>query len=192
MTTSEKYRTSDFKFGCMHGKRDAQKANSEAHIQRVLYQCSTLRFSTDKGGENKIRLIGYEIPLLYDKPRGKCVDLLGYDKELNLYLIELKKSKSTEHYSDIFAQIEDYRQILTKIKPFLEDEFEKTFYVSIKFRSIIPILLAPKEFYERKNKGNTLSNDIKCYYITSNDIGMFDPNKSKDSTVIYEVKHTIQ
>ena len=52
----------------------------------------------DYGGMGKIniRLVGYEVPLTTGQSRGYCMDLLGYDKEFNPYIIELKTSITSD------------------------------------------------------------------------------------------------
>ena len=48
------------------------------------------------------------MPLKTECKRGECVDLIGYDENCNLYLIELKKMNSSERMAGIIDQINDY------------------------------------------------------------------------------------
>lgn len=155
-------RTKDFRLGCFHGKPVAEKHDSEAHIQRVLFLNKGLLIVRSKTNISEINLFGYEIPLEQGSSRGKCVDLMGYDQKHNLYLIELKKGKTSEKMPKIIEQINAYAVSLREILLCIEVEFEKAFFLPIKFHSIKKVVLAPREFYtkERKRELTDASVDI--------------------------------
>jgi hypothetical protein len=145
-------RKKDFKLGCFHGKAVAENNQSEAQIQRTLFLNKGLRIVRSKTNVSEIHLFGYETPLEQGNTRGKCIDLLGYDKDHNLYLIELKKGQSSEKMPKIIEQINAYAVSAKEILSCIEDEFKKAFYLPIKFRSIKKVVLAPKEFYTTERK----------------------------------------
>jgi len=174
---NSKYRTEDFKFGCFHGKSDAENIDSEAHIQRLVFKSMRIKLVCSNANKIDIRVIGYEIPLTKNSSRGKCIDLLGYDIDHNLYLIELKKGISTEKVPKILEQIYDYKNILYDIIPFIEDEFYKTFYFTLTTNKIIPILLAPKEFYLCRSKDLPEESEILFCYFREQEIKSFDPSR---------------
>ena len=153
-------RTKDFKMGCIHGKLDAKDKNSEAHIQRKVFQGQRLEVCRAREDTLIIRLIGYEVPI-ENVRRGRCVDLMGYDADYNLYLIELKKGQSNEKMGKIISQIDNYTKSVKKILRHIEREFKETFFFPIKFSSIKKMILAPREFYTKKK--HFLSDDSIDY-----------------------------
>src|SRR3990172_8633171 len=139
-------REGNFKLGCIHGRITAQKKDSEADIQRNVFLSQKLKIVKSRNEEIIIRLFGYEVPL-EKKTRGKCVDLIGYDKDHNLYLIELKKDDSKEQIDKVIRQLNGYA-----------DDVEK----------IIKMIIAPKNFYTDKK---LIDGSIKYYgYFRSKDI----------------------
>jgi hypothetical protein len=145
----------NFKLGRFHGKIKPEDKGSEAQIQRKAFLSQMIEIVRGRKDEDKVkvRLFGYEVPLEPDKNRGKCVDLMGYDKELNLYLIELKNKDSRETITDVIGQLNGYVGIVEKIKGYIAEELEAELLLPIKFKDIKIMLLAPREFY--KNKGLT-------------------------------------
>ena len=167
---NSKLRKSDFKLGSIHGKISPKEKNSEAMIQRNVYlsQCIKIKRSNDDKKNSLIRLFAYEMPL--GSGRDNCVDLVGYDVNHNLYLIELKKGSSAEALSKVIDQINGYANKVAEIREHIEEDFEKTFYLNLKFKKIKKLILAPREFY-KGNKRNDYSDDtIEYLYFRDMDI----------------------
>jgi len=160
-------REGNFKLGCIHGRITAQKKDSEADIQRNVFLSQKLKIVKSRNEEIIIRLFGYEVPL-EKKTRGKCVDLIGYDKDHNLYLIELKKDDSKEQIDKVIRQLNGYADDVEKIIEHIQEDFEKEFFYPIKFKKIIKMIIAPKNFYTDKK---LIDGSIKYYgYFRSKDI----------------------
>jgi hypothetical protein len=153
----KRQREGEFKLGQLHGKVLNEENKSEAHIRQTIFLSQRLKLWRAKGETLVIRIFGYEIPLKKDCKRGECVDLMGYDREQNLYLIELKKEKSSEKLGEIATQIDKYKDAVEEIRSAIEKDFEKEFFFHISFKEIKKIVLAPREFYkEKKRKGEAL------------------------------------
>ena len=93
--TPSPIRKEDFKIGKWHGVHNAQKRGRERDVQRQMFNCQVMQVIRSRNQKNNsfIRLIAYEMPLGHQ--RGECVDLVGYDRNRDLYLIELKHSNPT-------------------------------------------------------------------------------------------------
>ena len=154
----ENYRKSDFKLGALHGKVSPTKVASEAAIQRKLFLSQSIKIvrSSLESRNTCIRLIAYEMPLGYH--RDLCVDLVGYDADHNLYLIELKAGTSSEKLPQVMDQIGKYACIVKEIKGYIEKDFEKTFYFPLKIKDIKKVILAPRKFYDKKTTDYSNSN----------------------------------
>lgn len=146
-------RQNNFRLLTIHGKLNPQKDESEARLRNDLYLVGSL--TLDYGGKGKIniRLVGYEVPLTTGQSRGYCMDLLGYDKEFNPYIIELKTSITSDTIDKVIRQIDLYEKMLTPILPCIESELSGLLMIpSFKLSSVIhKIILIPREFYENKN-----------------------------------------
>ena len=153
-------RKRDFKLGCIHGKIQPEKGESEYAIQRKVFVSPGMEINWTRYNRERIRIFGYEIPLSAGTTRGNCVDLMGYNEDKDLYLIELKKKDSNEDLSKVNKQINDYAERMETIQPHLEKEFRETFFYGIKFKSIKKLVLAPREFYEK----NIESKDSSIIY----------------------------
>jgi hypothetical protein len=151
---SKEPRQEKFKIGQLHGKLRAENEESEAHIQRTVFLSQRLKLCRAKDDflNPMIRIFGYEIPLRTGCSRGECVDLMGYDSDHNLYLIELKKENSNEQIKKIAEQINGYEKDARKILPQIEDDFKNEFFFRISFKEIKKIVLAPREFYKEKKR----------------------------------------
>lgn len=164
-------RQRDFKLGQLHGKFLKEDDIREAHIRQTIFLSQKLKFITKKNITIDIRVFGYEVPLEANCKRGKCVDIMGYDSEYNLYLIELKEEKSSEKFIKISNQIKKYKDMVEAIRSNIEDDFQREFFFPIKFKKIIPIVLATREFYKiRKVKIKADQNDVKFTYFANSDI----------------------
>jgi hypothetical protein len=169
-------REQDFKLGCLHGKLNAEDEKSEAQIQRTVFLSQRIRICRKKDVKPVIRIFGYEVPLGYN--RGRCVDLMGYDEDHNIYIIELKKKESKEKMEKVVEQINDYEKSVEKILLHIEKEFEEAYFFPVQFKNIKKMIIAPREFYEGKKP---LPNDtgIEYGYFRDKDI-----NKRKPKDII--------
>jgi hypothetical protein len=144
-------RKRDFKLGCIHGKVHPKDGQSEHAIQRKLFVSPGIEINWTKSNKERIRLFGYEVPLLAGTARGNCVDLLGYNDDKDLYLIELKKKDSKEKLDKVNKQVSEYHLMIEKVVAYLEKEFQETFFFDIKFQSIKKLVLAPREYFKNQN-----------------------------------------
>jgi hypothetical protein len=146
-------RDSGFRIGIIHGTISPVKSDSEARIQRNVYLSQIIRLNKHRNEKIDIRLFGYEVPLEKGQ-RVQCVDLLGYDKNWNLYIIELKDEKSSEDIESIIKQVERYKILVNQLQSNIEKEFNQAYFLTgYHFKNIISIVLAPKIFYSNKSKG---------------------------------------
>lgn len=177
-------RNKDFKLGQLHGKLQAENRRSEAHIQRTVFLNQKIRLWLKRNKTITIRIFGYEIPLQANKPRGYCVDLMGYDKDNNLYLIELKKKESGERIPKIVDQINSYESMIKQILPFIEKEFKTEYFLPIKFKkNIKKMILAPREFYIQGKK-EFKNNDLYFAYFRDRDISTRKPGKAINLSMV--------
>lgn len=151
-------RTGDLKLGTFHGTLNPKEGSKEAKLRNSLYLIGNMKIAISKNEEIKIRLIGYEIPIEY---KGKRIDLLGYDENKNLCIIELKTDTSKEKIEDVINQIEGYSKIMSSHIETIKKEFKERFYLCLnltnEFRKII---LAPREYYEKqKSKPKDFKNN---------------------------------
>jgi len=160
-------RKKDFQLGKIHGKTSPQKKCSEATVQRNLFLGQRVTIVRKRDGRSNpvIRIFAYETPLK-KVSRGMCIDLLGYDRDKNLYIFELKIEKSTEKLSEVNLQIKCYADTLEEIKKYIEQEFNEEFFFTVEFKEIKKVVVAPREFYKnKKNKGAVnYERDIEYLY----------------------------
>ena len=163
-------RKNKFYLGRFHGKTEPDNSKSEAQIQRKVFMRRKLKFIKKSNDIIPIRLFGYEVPIEDKGHSSKRVDFMGYDKKRNLYIIELKRSKSTESMTEIIEQVNEYEVIVRDIKRFIESEFHDEFLYEIKFTNIKKMILAPYYFYKPKKQQ---LNDLSIYYcrFRTSDIG---------------------
>jgi len=171
-------RTKNFKIGQLHGKLRAANDASEAHIQRTVFLSQKLRLWKKRNEAVVIRIFGYEIPLKTKCTRGECVDLIGYDKNRNLYLIELKKMNSFERMADVIEQINDYADAVKNILPNIEREVEEEYFLPISFIGIRKVILAPREFYDTLRRKEALDKSIDYTYFRDRDITKRKPGET--------------
>ena len=186
----KRQREGKFKLGQLHGKFLKEDNRSEAHIRQTVFLSQRLKLWRAKNEVLAIRIFGYEVPL-EDCKRGKCVDLMGYDGEHNLYLIELKKEKSHEKLEDIASQIDKYKNAVEEIRSAIEKDFEKEFFFRVRFKEIKKIVLAPREFYkEKERKGEALVNRdaIEYTYFRDSDIDHHDPKNAINIHLVEKMK----
>lgn len=174
-------RKKDFRLGKIHGKTSPQKKCSEATVQRNLFLGQRITIVRKRDGRSNpvIRIFAYETPL--DKvSRGRCIDLLGYDRDKNLYIFELKSGDSTEELSKVNSQIKDYADTLDEeIRKCIEQEFNEEFFFTVEFKEIRKIVVAPREFYNRN--GDEYKSDIEYLYYA-------DPSVFEKVDIPHDVK----
>lgn len=147
----------NYKLGTFHGKVVPNPKSKEALLRNALYLVGNLKVSIPNDGVKEIRIIGYEIPLLNEKPRTNCIDLLGYDQDHHPYIIELKKDDSSEKIEDIIDQVTEYEKQFALISREVEKQFRAIFHWS-DFKFSYPaykLIVAPKEFYTKKSIPST-------------------------------------
>lgn len=166
----KKLRKEEFRLGQIHGRLQAKDKHSEAQIQRVVFLSQKIRLWRTMHEQADIRLFGYEVPLKTGCHRGECVDIIGYDKDCNLYIFELKQKKYSKNTIEIKNQILSYANAVRTIKKSLEEAFEKEFHLPIEFRDIKSVLLAPKEFYKDKDLTQYKNYGIECAYFRDSKI----------------------
>ena len=169
-------RKQDFKIGQIHGKLQAENTKSEAHIQRTVFLSQKLKLWRRRNDVTIVRIFGYEIPLKSGCTRGECLDLIGYDKDYNLYLIELKKKESQEKIADIIEQLDGYADSIKQILPRIEKEFKDEYFLPINFTAIKKIILAPREFYQSRKK-DLIPGSIEYAYFGVRDINSREPGE---------------
>jgi hypothetical protein len=116
---------------------------------------------------------------------------MGYDREQNLYLIELKKEKSSEKLEKIATQLDKYKDAVEEIRSAIEKDFEKEFFFCVRFKEIKKIVLAPREFYkEKERKGEALVNRdaIEYTYFRDSDIDHHDPKNAINIHLVEKMK----
>jgi hypothetical protein len=170
-----KIRNGDFKLGVIHGKIKASKNKPELFMQRNIFLCQTvkIKYKRNNSANPDIRLIAYEMPLgVY---RDKCVDLVGYDKDHNLYLIELKDVNNKEKLCDVENQINDYAHIVDKnLRSKIQNDFKEKFHIPITIKKIKKVILAPQGYY--KVNAKPPHKDIDYLYIKDPDVANIRSN----------------
>lgn len=140
-------RENDHKLFRIHGKISPQQATYEAKLRNDLFMVGELRITTGKGKHRRIRIIGYEMPL--GSNRDECIDLIGYDKDHNLYVVELK-TNSKNSPKDVTDQLERYTKKVTKILGKLASEVrDQLLLEGFTFsRKIIKVALIPQSYHD--------------------------------------------
>jgi hypothetical protein len=84
---------------------------------------------------------------LYRSSRSESIDVVAYDAEHKVYLIEVKRAKSSQKLADAVDQVNKYAEIFRQIKADVEVEFKKQFHFGVVFKSIVKAIVAPRDFY---------------------------------------------
>lgn len=143
-------RESNFKIGTFHGTLNPEKGSKEAKLRNALYLIGNLYLPITKENGAKIRIIGYEIPI---ESRGKRIDIIGYDEDLNPWIIELKADNSPEKIGQIINQVNGYSDILPSLLEGIKTEFFDKFFVKLNLtENIQKMILAPREFFSKQEK----------------------------------------
>lgn len=171
--SNHKLREKDFRLGQIHGRLQAENPFSEANIQRTVFLTQRAIIHRKRDVKTLIRILGYEVPLNKGVSRGECVDLMGYDKEHNLYIIELKKAGSSERLPEIIEQLNRYEKAVKSIIDFIEKEFEAEYFFPVRFnKTIKKMILAPRTFYDNRE---CLDSSVDHGYFFDKEIHDRDP-----------------
>lgn len=166
------YRKKNFKIAQLHGKHlDSKSPSREASLRNSLYHAGILCIPKSSNEFKKIRLVGYEVPILEAKTgsRVECIDLLGYDQDHMPWIIELKKGKANDSLDSVVAQINRYAKVFEEgVRSPIQDEIRERFlWTDFCFsEGLGKMILAHQEFFKDRKKGDTLE-DLKA---TRNDI----------------------
>lgn len=99
--------------------------------------------------EREIFTFGYEIPLGEVQTEQKTIDLVAYDNNMNLYIIELKLKLGSGTANSAALQVNTYAKELIKNAPKINEAFQeelgKDWLIKEPFQKIV---LAPKEFFQ--------------------------------------------
>jgi hypothetical protein len=142
-------RTHGFKIGVYHGKTLPEDDKREYKIQRDLFLIGKVKLNFSKENTIKVKIFAYEVPIEEGASRVKCIDLLGYDKDFNIYIFELKRTQG-DPLEKVVNQINDYSKKIIKKLDQIESEFKDAFlFQNISFNKacIKKIILAPREYY---------------------------------------------
>ncbi len=151
-------RTKNFKLGTFHGKLSPENNSREAKCRNALYLIGNLRVDLSTAEYIDIRILGYEIPL---GERGKRIDLLGYDKHHNPWIIELKTDKSSEKIDDVVNQVNDYADLFKPLIPYINKEVKDVFLLDINLtNNIKKMVLIPREYYDGRNVSHINQDDV--------------------------------
>jgi len=135
--------------GTWHGKKpDAD--DREYAIQRALYLYGINLVLTRKKSIY-LRPIAYEMPL-YRSSRSESIDVVAYDAEHKVYLIEVKRAESGQSLADAVNQVNGYAKTFRQIQKYVEAEFKKQFHFGIVFKSIVKVIVAPRKFYRAEDR----------------------------------------
>ena len=150
-----KHRKKGFRLGTWHGKiPDAD--DREYAIQRALYLYGINLVLPTRKKPIYLRPFAYEMPL-YRSSRSKSVDVVAYDAEHKVYLIEVKRAKSSQRLADAVKQVNDYAETFRQIKADVETEFKEQFHFDIAFKSIVKVIVAPRDYYYHAENHTFLS-----------------------------------
>lgn len=147
-------RLADFKLGCWHGKLSTGPTERETKIQRHIFAVGSVRIFESSHVKRDIRIFGYEVPLGPGKGRVHSADLLGYDKNWDLYVIELKNNTNQEELSNAIEEVNRYENYLKISKGLVAREFREMLFLADRdfpgFNRLVKVIAAPKSFYEGK------------------------------------------
>jgi hypothetical protein len=140
-------REKNFKIGQIHGKVKTQTGYCENEIRNQLFLIGKVHIQLKKNFAIYVRLVSYEFPLGHN--RGKCIDLLGYDREFNPWIFELKKENTNDGVAKTIAQINGYAESFDKIKIHVAKEIEEAYLINgFKFSDRVKkCILIPNEYY---------------------------------------------
>jgi len=157
-------RKEDFKIGCFHGKLFPEDGSIEAKLRNELFLIGMLKMEITRAESKYIRLVAYEMPLQTGKTRGQCIDLLGYDQNKVPWIIELKKSESSEDLNQAIKQIYRYEDLFQRVRNNVEQEIQEKFHWS-EFgfsEDTRKIILAHRKYFQDVSPESYKSLGIYC------------------------------
>jgi len=163
-------RTGDFKVGCFHGRLVPESPGCEATLRNQIFLIGNLKINETRERSINIRLLAYELPLEHDKPRGRCIDLVGYDEEMHPWIIELKKTASQEPIGRVVNQVTEYGEMFLNVMLHVEEEVRRVFHWK-DFHFVgepKKMILSGRDFFAHNNhNGDTVLSDMKEVYCCS-------------------------
>lgn len=144
---SSRPRMKGFRIGMWHGKQLLPGDPREYKIQRDMYQIGSaiLKFGKGDQGERRVRFAGYEVPL---RMRRERMDLVAYDSDFNVYIVEVKRSENTEPLDQVVEQVEGYSDLFEEIRPHFEREFTDAFFLpGVTLGKVVTVICAPRQYY---------------------------------------------
>lgn len=132
--------------------KEPHKSRKEQHMQWELFT-SKARMRLKDQNNRIVTTCGYEIPLGEVINEKKKIDLVAYDQDRKIYLIETKFTNGSGTTNKAAKQVSEYAEILEHNF----DWFSKQFHNGIGDtrlinKPFIKIVLAPKSYYNHKRK----------------------------------------
>jgi len=188
-TCEKELRDNDYKLLRMHGKVTPKYDHYEAKLRNDLFMVGSLHIMTGKKDFERIRLVGYELPLYHN--RDECIDLLGYDKNHNLYVIELKiNNKMTP--KEISDQLNRYAEKVKDLTGLLAEEIKDTLFLKeFSFSDrIYKLALVPSDYHgpEGSNVSQWQEDVIVCSIKWNTNLSNLVENRGNAGYVTLDIK----
>lgn len=167
-------RRSGFRLGIYHGKQLLPQDTREYALQRDIYAIGRIRLNIATGRFADLRVFAYEVPL-YRASRSESVDILAYDREHNLWIVEVKAASNHQPLDEVEKQVQRYISAVTEIKDDITREFKSSFLFDLSFKRIRSLVLAPRGYFSPEDKtfSKGYRGDIRFGYLAykSDDVG---------------------
>jgi len=132
--------------------KEPHKSRKEQHMQWKLFT-SEVKLRLIDQNKKVIITCGYEIPLGEIISEKKKIDLLAYDEDGNIYLIETKFTNGSGTTDKAAKQVSEYAEILEHNFDWFFKQFQDGIGDSRQInKSFNKIVLAPKSYYNHKRK----------------------------------------
>jgi hypothetical protein len=181
-------RNEKFRLFTMHGVVQPPIGDEE-RIRNGLYMAGSLNLALARRFTRKIRLAAYEMPLATNTKSGNRIDLFGYDKDHNPYIIELKTGDARDEIPEVIAQINRYESMLIPILNDVEKAIkEQLFLDEFKLtRDIKKIVLAPANYYTKHDWEPYKNEEILlCYLRKDKDVdALADKVNGEEGITVY-------
>ncbi len=164
-----KERKENFCIGFYHGKTLSEGDEREYKIQRDLYLIGKVMLNFSHVRIIDVRIFAYEVPL-EQTSRGESIDLLGYDKDFNVYIFELKRTNNKDSLQKIVTQINGYAKKLIDKLPVIQNELRKAFLfdsIVLNIDKVEKVILAPRGHYDKEMDCIRRNPDIRFGYFGS-------------------------
>lgn len=158
-----KTRTKDlYLFNYDHFKEPTVKENEQYMQWELITQKAVLRLLEPEVRE--VFICGSEIPLGEVRTEKKTIDLVAYDNDMNLYVIELKLKLGSGTANSAARQVDAYAKELVKNAPRINKIFKekmgKDWLIKEPLKKIV---LAPKSFFDHKRKPDSIESKDVLY-----------------------------